>query len=159
MIRTIRRDALARGARDALDKAEGSLADAYCPHSGLSVAACLVTGETAGVCGVNYESDSYGLTLCAERAAIARAQVEGTIGDATAIVLVARAAPGVQVAMPLLPCGACRQWLAELSRRLDRNLEVISFAQDGEAGITTWALDLLPADFNLKEMNKGDHHP
>jgi cytidine deaminase len=57
--------------------------------------------------GVNVESASYGLTLCAERAAMARAVAEGA--GRVVRVAVARA-DGV----PIAPCGACRQVIAEL---------------------------------------------
>lgn len=147
----IQREALSRGALEALRAAEAAVDKAYCPHSGLSVAACLVRSQGTGACGVNYESDSYGLTLCAERAAIARAQADGTLPETTALVLAAKALPEVPVPLPLLPCGACRQWISELSRRLGRNLEVISFGYGEENGIVASALDLLPADFTMSE--------
>jgi cytidine deaminase len=55
--------------------------------------------------GVNVESSSYGVSLCAERAALARAVTEG---DRPVRVAVARADGA-----PIAPCGACRQALAE----------------------------------------------
>jgi len=150
-MKAIRRTQLAAGNKAALERAVSVLSRAYCPHSGLSVAACLVTGPEAGACGVNYECDSYGLTLCAERAALSRAQADGSIGATTALVLVAKALPHVKVSFPLLPCGACRQWISELSQRLGLDLTVISFGHEAETGIITSARDLLPAGFSMNK--------
>ena|SRR5437879_6376834 len=86
---------------------------AHCPYSHFRVGAALVAGERIFT-GVNVEISSYGLTLCAERAALASAVSAG-------------ASPIIQIAVTCLdvapdapanlrtPCGACRQWLADLA--------------------------------------------
>lgn len=83
---------------------------AYAPYSRFAVGAAVLTREGSIFLGANVENASYGLTLCAERAALSRALQEGCrLGDITAIAVVADA-PTVPT-----PCGACRQWLAELA--------------------------------------------
>lgn len=57
--------------------------------------------------GVNVENASYGLTVCAERNAIARAVAEGA-RDLRAIAIV-----GPEDGTPVMPCGSCRQVLWE----------------------------------------------
>jgi cytidine deaminase len=146
-MKPILRSELAPAVAAALELTEDALNESHCPHSGLCVAAGLVIGAGKVVTGVNYESDSYGLTLCAERAAIVRAQSGGVIAQASSIVLVARWKKGSSQATPLTPCGACRQWLAELSRRLGRDLPVYSFWDKGPEGIQTSAMNLLPGAF------------
>jgi cytidine deaminase len=80
----------------------------YSPYSEFRVGAALrlTNGET--VTGTNVENVSYGLTICAERAAVVRAvsQFGPKIRIAAAAVanLNGKASP---------PCGACRQVLAE----------------------------------------------
>ena len=66
--------------------------------------------------GVNVEISSYGLTLCAERSALAAAIAAGVV--AGSITQVAVACIDVQQGAPIqerTPCGACRQWLADLA--------------------------------------------
>jgi cytidine deaminase len=56
--------------------------------------------------GANVESASYGLTVCAERLALFKALFEGG-RDFVALAVAARLDGGA------MPCGACRQLLAE----------------------------------------------
>ncbi|HEX7618856.1 MAG TPA: cytidine deaminase [Verrucomicrobiae bacterium] len=81
---------------------EGSVS----PYSKFKVGAALLTkaGEIIG--GANIESASYGLTCCAERIALFKALTDGKKAF-IAVAVVARCAGGP------MPCGACRQLLAE----------------------------------------------
>ena len=79
---------------------------AVAPWSRFQVGAALLTRQGAIITGANVESASYGLTCCAERVALFKALTDGH-RDFTAIAVVA-AAPGGP-----MPCGACRQLLAE----------------------------------------------
>ena len=76
------------------------------PYSRFKVGAALLTeaGEIIG--GANVECASYGLTCCAERVALFKALTEGK-KNFVAIAVVARCNGGP------MPCGACRQLLAE----------------------------------------------
>ena len=65
-----------------------------------------MTAKGAVVTGANVESASYGLTCCAERVALFKALTQGE-REFVAIAVVARAPKGP------MPCGACRQLLAE----------------------------------------------
>lgn len=79
---------------------------AVAPYSGFQVGAALLTAKGEIVTGANVESASYGLTCCAERVALFKALTQGANRFA-AIAVVARIAKGP------MPCGACRQLLAE----------------------------------------------
>jgi cytidine deaminase len=79
---------------------------AVAPYSKFKVGAALLTVEGKIITGANVESASYGLTCCAERVALFKALTEGRSRFA-AIAVVARMKP-----VPM-PCGACRQLLAE----------------------------------------------
>jgi len=99
--------------RDAARKAAGS---AYCPYSGFHVGAAILAGGTVFT-GANVENASYGLTTCAERTAAFAAVLAGHRRfDAIAVscVDVDEAAAAKHPEM-LMPCGACRQLLAEFA--------------------------------------------
>jgi cytidine deaminase len=80
--------------------------DAAAPYSRFKVGAALLTGTGEIISGANVESASYGLSCCAERVALFKALTGGE-KKFTAIAVVARCAGGP------MPCGACRQLLAE----------------------------------------------
>ena len=79
---------------------------AVAPYSKFKVGAALLTHKGEIITGANVESASYGLTCCAERVALFSALTAGK-KDFSAIAVVARAPGGP------MPCGACRQLLAE----------------------------------------------
>lgn len=81
---------------------------AYAPYSAFRVGAAVLSADGTIVSGTNIESSSYGLTLCAERAALAAAWAKGV----NTILLVCVVADTVE---PISPCGACRQWIIELA--------------------------------------------
>ncbi|MBO0743707.1 MAG: cytidine deaminase [Candidatus Dormibacteraeota bacterium] len=83
---------------------------AYAPYSGFRVGAALRTVMGGVYVGANLENGSYGLTNCAERAAVAAAVAAE--GPSTRIEAVAIVHPGAE---PCSPCGACRQVLVELA--------------------------------------------
>ncbi len=101
------RDRLAAAAREAARCA-------YAPYSKFRVGAAVESGDGQVFVGANVENASFGLTLCAERSALSAAVSAG----AEQIVAIAVACIDAEVGddkRPLLPCGACRQWLAELA--------------------------------------------
>ncbi len=102
--------------------ARAAQARAYAPYSGLQVGAAVLTAEGVVFVGVNVENASYGVTLCAERAALAAAVAAGA-RDFVALAIAGP--PGTS------PCGACRQVIWELMPRgtvvwVDRHGEVAS---------------------------------
>ena len=86
---------------------------AHCPYSRFHVGAAVVADGKVYV-GVNVENSSYGLTLCAERAALAAAISDGA-GHITHIAVACIDAPPDTPLNDRSPCGACRQWIADLA--------------------------------------------
>ena len=82
----------------------------YSPYSGFKVGAALQLTNGEVVTGTNVENVSYGLTICAERAALM--QAVSRFGPEIRINAVAIANLN-NAASP--PCGACRQVLAEFT--------------------------------------------
>jgi cytidine deaminase len=110
---------------------------AVAPYSKFKVGAALLTASGEIITGANVESASYGLTCCAERVALFNALTAGK-RNFLAVAVVARAPGGP------MPCGACRQLLAEYAPQAavwvadSRALRVIREFSVGE---------LLPAAF------------
>ena len=85
---------------------------AVAPYSKFQVGAALLTRSGEIIGGANVESASYRLTCCAERIALFKALTEGK-RDFIAVAVVARWDQGP------MPCGACRQLLAEYAPQAD----------------------------------------
>lgn len=92
--------------------ARNASARAYSPYSGIRVGAAVYTEDGKCYTGCNIENASYGLTLCAERVAIATAVAAGaTRIEALAVAL----HPEGEQVERFTPCGACLQFLAEFA--------------------------------------------
>ncbi len=114
---------------------------AHAPYSKFFVGAAVVDERGRVHVGCNVENASYGLTVCAERNAVAAAVAAGA-RSVKAIVVVTNAAP------PASPCGACRQVLAEFGADA---LTVTLAAPTGKVLRTVRLADLLPERFVLAE--------
>ena len=89
-----------------VDAAWSARENAHAPYSGFKVGAALLAADGRVFTGCNVENLSYGLTMCAERVAIGGAVAAGA-GEFAVIVVVA------ETGVPVSPCGACRQVMAE----------------------------------------------
>ena len=119
--------ALLAFAREAQEKA-------YAPYSGFRVGAAIYAGGEIFQ-GCNVENAAYGSTVCAERGAAMAAVLAGkTFFDSVAVVGDSQD--------PTVPCGACRQFLAEF------NPEMRVVMGGREEHVQVWTLDeLLPEAF------------
>ena len=124
--------------RSLLGRAAAAARRAYAPYSRYSVGAALVTAQGRVFTGANVENVSYGLTICAERAAVFSAIASGARRfRALAIVAAGRREP--------YPCGACRQVLAEFG-----DCVVLCADSRRPARVHLYQLaELLPAAFKL----------
>jgi cytidine deaminase len=130
----------ARNPDDALvAAARAARRHAHAPYSRFAVGAAVRDERGRVHVGCNVENASYGLTICAERNAVAAAVAAG-----------ARAVRAVAVVTPTRPpgspCGACRQVLAEFAGARTR---VLMAAPTGEPEATTLG-ELLPRAFSLR---------
>lgn len=111
------------------------MSNAYAPYSGFRVGAALLACGRVFV-GANVENASYPASLCAERAAVGAAVAAGCT-DLEELAIVTEAAG------PAVPCGCCRQVLAEFNAALP----VVSVA--GEERRDTTLADIFPEPFSL----------
>jgi cytidine deaminase len=96
-----------------LDDARQARNFAYDRYSNFPVGAAVLTRSGQVFQGSNVENASYGLTICAERVAIFKAV---TAGHRDLVKLAVSCAPGhPHDPAELMPCGACRQVLAEFA--------------------------------------------
>jgi len=114
---------------------------AYCPYSHFRVGAAVIAGGKTYT-GVNIEISSYGLTLCAERSALAAAISDGA-GPITQIAVACIDTPPDAPLNERTPCGACRQWLADLAPN------TVIYIDGSPEDFTI--RDLLPFAFGLPE--------
>lgn len=98
---------------DLIAAARGAAVDAYAPYSDYHVGAALLFEDGSVITGSNVENASYGLALCAETVAVARAFGEGRRGGLVKVAVVGPLDKGD--GQPITPCGRCRQVLNELA--------------------------------------------
>ena len=114
---------------------------AHAPYSGYPVGAAVLTTDGRVFVGCNVENASYGLSVCAERNALAAAVAAGC-RELAGVAVVTSSSP------PAAPCGACRQVLAELG-----NCEVVLANPVGERRLTT-VHELLPDAFDAAALDR-----
>jgi cytidine deaminase len=128
------RDALVAAAAHARERA-------HAPYSRFKVGAAVVDETGRVLSGCNVENASYGLTMCAERAALFASVATG-LGAIDAIAVV------VDAASPVSPCGACRQVMSELCAP---STEVVLATVTGDRRTTTVG-SLLPEPFSARDL-------
>jgi cytidine deaminase len=122
---------------DALyEEARRAAEAAYAPYSHFRVGAALLTEDGTVISGCNVENRSFGLTICAERNALAAAVSRGK----RSFTALAIATP--DSVEPVGPCGACRQVLSEFMGPQTP----VRFGGSGPARITAAMGELLPYD-------------
>lgn len=126
--------------RQLLELARRAARSAYCPYSGFHVGAAILAEDGRIVTGANVENASYGLTICAERTALFAAAAAG-VRRVRAMAITCRDADPSAPAPYRMPCGACRQAIAEFAA------EDLIVSVDG---VGDFRLDdLLPQAFRL----------
>lgn len=129
------RGALERAAREAA-------AAAWAPYSHFHVGAALLTDDHRIFSGCNVENATYGATVCAERNAVGTMVREGGRRIVACVVW-------VQTDRAAMPCGICRQVLAEFAP----DLELLALSKGGDEQRTTLD-ELLPHRFSGADIQR-----
>jgi cytidine deaminase len=112
--------------------ARAAMQHAYAPYSGYHVGAALLLGDGTIVTGSNFENASYGMTLCAETVAIAKANSDGQLQQIIAVAVAGGPANSeIAPANPITPCGRCRQIIKEVADLVAIDLPVYCARADG----------------------------
>ena len=124
--------------------ARAAMAEAYAPYSNFRVGAALRFKDGEIVTGSNIENASYGLSLCAETVAVAKAMASGRRGGLAEVAVIGTGAA------PVTPCGRCRQILNELAELGGTDPLVWSC---GAEDVREYRLsELLPAAFGPRSL-------
>jgi cytidine deaminase len=128
-------------------QAERTRGQAYAPYSGFAVGAAVVADSGRVYAACNVENASYGLTICAERAAAFAAIASGERALVAAVIV-------TDAPSPTMPCGACRQVLHEFGPAMEN----AACTLDGQVQRTTLA-ELLPSAFGPADLGRGQTDP
>ena len=109
---------------------------AYAPYSKFKVGAAVLCADGSIISGCNIENVSFGLTNCAERTALFAAIAQDK-RDFQAMAIFA------DTKNPIVPCGACRQVMAELAPKM----QLMLLSNNNAARFTT-VEELLPMGFD-----------
>ena len=133
-----------------LDEAAEVMETAYNPYSHFYVGAALLSLDGQIITGSNVENAAYGSTICAERAAILRANAMG-IRTFDKVAIIGRG-ENFDTTEVTAPCGSCRQMLFESSQVSERNLELIMATTRKDKIILATMEEILPLAFGPKDL-------
>lgn len=135
-----------------LKNTKSYLKNAYAPYSNFNVAAAVIDSVGDIYYGVNIENMSFGMTICAEIAAISGYQTNsaGSIIKAVFVIGGKRIKGNSwQDTGIVAPCGRCRQVISEFSREKDSAISVFASNYSLTNIISGSIHDFLPVSFNF----------
>ncbi len=127
--------------------ANAARAASYCPYSGFSVGAALLTKSEKIYTGVNIENSSFTPTVCAERVAFFKAVSDGE--REFAAIAIAGGKFGCDPNESTPPCGVCRQVMGEFA---DSDLKII--LSGGDTPLVYTLGELLPMGFDKASLGQ-----
>lgn len=122
-----------------MEAAKQAANNAHAPYSRFRVGAAVLTADGRVFVGANVENASYGLTVCAERVAIFSAVAAGA-SEITRLAVSTAQSPVIP--SEAMPCGACRQVMAEFMTES----AVVQIDHVGDCKLS----ELLPQAFRLR---------
>jgi cytidine deaminase len=124
---------------------------AYAPYSKFSVGAALELDNGEVVLGTNQENAAYPSGLCAERVAIFYAGSQ--FPNAKVLKICITASPNNRDSnIPIPPCGACRQSIAEYEFKQEKPIEIYFMGAKGEVYKSESLKNLLPFMFDKNHL-------
>lgn len=135
--------------------AKAATAHAHAPYSNFGVGAALLLDDGRVVTGTNFENASYGLTLCAETVALARANCDGDLRRVVEVAVIGGVLQddgSITGSDAIYPCGRCRQMIHEAASLGGRDIIVHCSSADGAAVESHRMSDLLPHAFGPGDL-------
>lgn len=134
--------------------AKEALTSSYAPYSQFHVGAAVMLDNGEIVKGSNQENAAYPSGLCAERVAIF--QAKSNFPDSTIIAIaITSEADNFETDVPVTPCGACRQVIAEMQNRQSSKIRILMRGQKGGTFATDGIENLLPLMFTEEKLKKS----
>ncbi len=124
---------------------------AYAPYSDFFVGAAILLNNGETITGSNQENASYPSGLCAERTAIYYAGAKFPQAQITAMAISAKA-KDKPTTVPIPPCGACRQAIAEYEIKQKSPIPIYFMGEEGEVWKSESLENLLPLLFTSKYL-------
>ena len=129
-----------------IERAIEKLPNSYAPYSRYNVAAAALFDSGEIYTGVNVESASFGMTICAERNAIFHAVAEGE-RKLLALAIVG-GTDGIRSGY-CVPCGACRQVMRDFA---DKDKMIVLSAKTPDDYLENTLDELLPLSFGPESI-------
>jgi cytidine deaminase len=142
---------LSQQERQAIEMAQEAAKDAYAPYSNFLVGAALVLEDGTMFKGSNQENAAYPSGLCAERTAIFAMSAHHPNKKIKMIAVTARRRSEEHF-LPAMPCGACRQVMAEYEHKQQEPIPVLLQGPDGKYYRLRSVSDLLPFQFSKEHL-------
>ncbi|MHC2990276.1 cytidine deaminase [Pontibacter sp. HJ8] len=137
--------------RQAIELAQQAAADAYAPYSNFLVGAVLVLEDGTMFKGNNQENAAYPSGLCAERTALFAMSANHPNKKIKMIAVMARRRSETHF-LSAMPCGACRQVMAEYEHKQQEAIPVLMQGPDGTYYRCRSVSDLLPFQFTKDDL-------
>ncbi|GAB5401303.1 MAG: cytidine deaminase [Aureisphaera sp.] len=133
--------------QELMNKAHEARKNAYAPYSHFQVGAALLLDSGEIVIGNNQENAAFPSGLCAERVAAFHA---GALYPSSKFVAMAVTAGSLkqETTVPIPPCGACRQSLAEYEVKQKLPIPIYFMGVSGKVVRSQSVKDLLPLIFD-----------
>ena len=133
--------------QELMEQAVASRKKAYAPYSKFKVGTAILLDNGEVILGSNQENAAYPSGLCAERVAIFYA---GSMYPEAKIIQMAitAASDTNKTELPIPPCGACRQSIAEYEIKQEQPIEIYFMGESGDIYKSTSLKNLLPLMFD-----------
>lgn len=133
--------------KEVVDAAREATANSYAVYSKFNVGAAVRLEGDVIVKGSNQENAAYPSGLCAERTTLFWANSQYPHKAVLTLAIAARTDKG-ELAMPIPPCGACRQVILETEKRYGRPIRIILFGTKESYLIEDGIKALMPLTFD-----------
>jgi cytidine deaminase len=152
MIQTRKFGDLSDSERRLIVSARDASMNAYAPYSGFAVGAAVRTRSGTVFTGANLENAAYGLGMCAEVGALAKANSAADYQIETIAVVGHKFTDPDDASQVVTPCGRCRQLIFEASQIAKTDVRVFSCSGDLESIREAVISELLPEAFGPKNL-------
>lgn len=130
-----------------MNKAKEARLNAYAPYSNFLVGAAILMDNNEIITGSNQENASYPSGLCAERTAVFYAGAQFPKATILRMAIIAGSIHN-KTTLPIPPCGACRQSIAEYEVKQESPIEIYFMGESGKVVKSNSLENLLPLMFD-----------